>query len=185
MTDVFGGLAGGGDDAANAALSDAEVARLAEVIEGAAVLGAELEPTYRVLALTLEPTPERYAWGASTDRRIQLLASPVSTMLVSLRRVTEDGTKELLTFEQDRLVDVVAALDDPAITGPVFGRPEPRPGEWGPRFSLEGRSSAPDGTGRTLRLELDAADLRFGLFARFDEVELRDAGGQPLALPSA
>jgi hypothetical protein len=185
MTDVFGGLAGAGDEGAGAALSDAEVGRLAEVIEGAAVLGAELEPTYRVLALTLEPTPDRYAWGPVRDRRIQLLAAPVSTMLVSLRRVAEDGTKELLTFEQERLLDVVAALDGASIDGPVFGRPEPRPGEWGPRFSLEGRSTAPDGTSRTLRLELDAADLRFGLFARFDEVEIRDTGGQPLAVPSA
>ena len=185
MTDVFGGLAGGGDDGAGAALSDAEVARLAEVIEGAAVLGAELEPTYRVLAMTLEPTPERYVWGATADRRIQVLAAPVSTMLVSLRRVADDGTKELLTFEQERLVDVVAALDGASVSGPVFGQPEPRPGEWGPRFSLEGRSTAPDGTARTLRLELDAADLRFGLFARFDVVQIRDTGGQPLALPSA
>ncbi|MGM0618319.1 MAG: hypothetical protein ACQEUI_09280 [Actinomycetota bacterium] len=184
MTDVFGGLGGPGDDGAGAALSDDEVARLEQVIEGAAVLGAELEPTYRVLALTVEPTPERYPWGAAADRRIQVLAAPVSTMLVALRRVAEDGTKELLTFEQERLVDVVAALDGAAITGPVFGRPEPRPGEWAPRFSLQGRSSAPDGTGRTLRLELDAADLRFGLFARFDEVEIRDTSGQPLALPS-
>lgn len=184
MTDVFGGLGGDphGDD--TAWLSDGQVARLSQVLEGAAVLGAELEPTYRVLALTLEPTQERSPWGATGDRRVQLLASPVSTLLVSLRRVTADGTKELLTFEQDRLVDIVAALDGAQVTGPLFGRPEPRPGEWGPRFSLEGRSSAPDGTSRTLRVELAADELSFGLFARFDQVELRDAAGQPLAVPS-
>ena len=89
-----------------------------------------------------------------------------------------------LAFEQERLVDVVAALDGPTMSGPVFGRPEPRPGEWGPRFSLEGRSSAPDGTSRTLRVELAADELSFGLFARFDQVELRDAAGQPLAVSS-
>ena len=185
MADVFGGLDNQppGDDA-TAWLSDAEVARLTELLDGAAVLGAELEPTYRVLALTLEPTVERSPWGETGDRRVQLLASPVSTLLVSLRRVASDGKKELLTFEQDRLVDVVAALDGPAVDAPLFGRPEPRPGEWGPRFSLEGRSTAPDGTSRTLRLELAAEDLSFGLFARFDQVELRDATGQPLAVPS-
>ena len=182
MAEAFGGMTAGRDD--TAWLSDGEVARLSEVLEGAAVLGAELEPTYRVLALTLEPTQERSPWGATGDRRVQLLASPVSTLLVSLRRVTTDGTKELLTFEQDRLVDVVAALDGAQVSGTLFGRSEPRPGEWGPRFSLEGRSSAPDGTSRTLRVELAADDLTFGLFARFDQVELRDAAGQPLAVPS-
>ena len=185
MTDVFGGLAGEPHDGdAPAWLSDDEVARVSEVLDGAAVLGAELEPAYRVLALTLEPTAERSPWGASGDRRVQLLASPVSTFLVSLRRVAPDGSKELLTFEQERLVDVLAALDGPVVSGPLFGRPEPRPGEWGPRFSLEGRSTAPDGTSRTLRLELAADDLSFGLFARFDQVELRDATGKPLAVPS-
>ena len=184
MTDVFGGLAGDPDGHDAAWLSDGEVARLSEVLEGAAVLGAELEPTYRVLAMTLEPSSEGSPWNATKDRRVQLLASPVSTLLVSLRRVTADGTKELLTFEQDRLVDIVAALDGAQVTGPLFGRPEPRPGEWGPRFSLEGRSSAPDGTSRTLRVELAADELSFGLFARFDQVELRDAAGQPLAVPS-
>ena len=185
MTDVFGGPAGApGRGAGTAWLSDSEVARLSEMLDGAAVLGAELEPTYRVLALTLEPTPERSHWGVTGDRRVQLLASPVSTLLVSLRRVAPDGAKELLTFEQDRLVDVVAALDGAGVSGPLFGRPEPRPGEWGPRFSLEGRSTAPDGISRTLRIELEAGGLTFGLFARFDQVELRDAAGQPLAVPS-
>jgi len=184
VADVFGGIGGGGQADDGAALSDAEVARLEPVLDGAAVLGAELEPTYRVLALTLEPTAERYPWGETDDRRIQLLGSPVSTMLVALRRVGDDGTKELLTFEQAQLVDVVAALDGPRIAAPVLGRPEPRPGEWAPRFSLEGRSTAPDGTARTVRLELEAGDLKLGLFARFDELEVRDANGQPVRVPS-
>ena len=184
MSDLFPSPSGGRAGGSDAALTDAEVAALGRVLGTAAVLGAELEPTYRVLALTVEPTPERYLWGVVADRRIQVLASPVSTFLVALRRVAEDGTKQLLTFEQAQLVDVVAALGGPRIDGPVFGRPEPRPGEWAPRFSLEGRSTAPDGTSRTVRLELGADDLRFGLFARFDELEVRDASGQPVRVPS-
>ena len=161
-----------------------QISQLESVLLDAAVLGADREPTSRVLALTVEPTRERYAWGAESDRRIEVLAAPVSTFLVALRRVADDAGRQPLAFEQERLVDVVAALDGPTMSGPVFGRPEPRPGEWGPRFSLEGRSSAPDGTSRTLRVELAADELSFGLFARFDQVELRDAAGQPLAVPS-
>ena len=166
------------------ALTDEEVARLEQALEGAALLGAELEPTYRVLALTLETEPDRTPWERPDDRRVQLLASPVSTMLVALTREDADGTKELLTFEQEQLVDVVAALDAPRLTGQLFGHGEPRPGEWAPRFSLQGRSSAPNGTSRTLRIEVAAGDLRFGLFARFDDVEVRDPEGATLRLPS-
>lgn len=165
-------------------LSDAEVAALDGMLEDALLLGAELEPRYRVLALTVEPALERYVWEASpADRRLQVLVSPVSTMLVSLRRAAGDGY-ELLTFTEDQLVDVVAVLDGPRLSAPLFGRPEPRPGEWSPRFSLEGRSSAPDGTTRTIRVEVEHEELRLGLFARFDQVEVRDPAGRSLRLPS-
>jgi hypothetical protein len=188
VADVFGGLAGGGgDDGPAAALSDDEVALLEAVLVGGVLLGAELDPRYRVLALTFEPIEERYAWGPTDDRRIQVLASPVSVILGSLRREHEDGeegTKELLTFTEEQLVDVVAALDGPEVHGPLFEGMEPRPGEWGPRFSLEGRSSAPDGITRRIRLEVAAGDLTFGLFARFDHVEVRSPAGEDLRLPS-
>lgn len=166
-------------------LSDAEVGSLEPVLDGAALLGAELEPRYRVLALTVEPQAARYPWQPRPrDVRLQVLVSPVSTMLACLRRTGADGRRELLTFADEQLLDVVAALDGPTLSLPLFGRPEPRPGEWAPRFSLEGRSSAPDGTSRTLRLEVEHEDLMFGLFARFDQVELRDPTGSPLRLAS-
>jgi hypothetical protein len=54
--------------------------------------------------------------------------------------------------------------------------PEPRPGTWGPRYSLEGRTSAADGNRATLTLDLATEDgSRLRLFARFDDAELRDA----------
>jgi hypothetical protein len=180
--DLFGS-GGIGDD--TAWLTEVEVAALETVLDGAALLGAELEPRYRVLALTVEPQPESYAWQPRPrDLRLQVLASPVSTMLVALRRTGPDGQRELLTFADEQLLDVVAALDGPSLSLPVFARPEPRPGEWAPRFSLEGRSTAPDGTARTLRLEVEHDDLWLGLFARFDQVEVRDATGRALRLPS-
>jgi hypothetical protein len=178
-------LGNGSSEEGTAWLTDAEVEALDPLLEGAALLGAELEPRYRVLALTIEPQAERYPWQPRPrDLRLQVLASPVSTMLVALRRTAADGSRELLTFADEQLLDVVVALDGPQLDAPVFRRPEPRPGEWAPRFSLEGRSTAPDGTARTLRLEVEHDDLWLGLFARFDQVELRDATGAPLRLPS-
>ncbi|MFP4311255.1 MAG: hypothetical protein ACLFS9_04635 [Nitriliruptoraceae bacterium] len=166
-------------------LTPAEVAGLEPVLDGAALLGAELEPRYRVLALTVEPRPDRYLWQPRPrDLRLQVLASPVSTMLVTLRRTGADGARELLTFADEQLLDVVAALDGPPLTGPILAQPEPRPGEWAPRFSLEGRSTAPDGTARTLRFEIEHDDLWLGVFARFDQIEVRDATGSALRLPS-
>ena len=178
-------LGPGAFDDGTAWLTGPEVAALDTMLAGAVLLGAELEPRYRVLALTVEPQPTHYVWQPRPrDLRIQVLASPVSTMLVTLRRTGPDGGRELLTFADEQLLDVVAALDAPALQGPLFGRPEPRPGEWAPRFSLEGRSTAPDGTSRTVRFEVEHADLWFGLFARFDQIELRDANGAALRLPS-
>jgi hypothetical protein len=158
-----------------------DLAWLEPVLDGAALLGVELEPRFRVLAVTVEPEPERYVWEERDDRRLQVLCHPVSTILASLRRES-DGQRQLLAFEEDQLVDVVAALGGPALSAPLFGLPEPRPGEWGPRFSLEGRSTAPDGTGRTLTLSVATDDARFDLFARFDVIDLKDADGDPLAL---
>lgn len=159
--------------------------RLDAVLDGAAVLGLELDTRYRVLAATLEPDEQRDPWPARDDRRVQLLAFPVSTILASLRRGEPDGQISLLTFAEAQLVEVVAALDTPRWRSPVLGRPEPRPGEWGPRFSLEGRSSAPDGTRGSLRLELGDGELDLAVFARFDEVALKDPEGADLALPPA
>src|SRR5690606_1205917 len=127
------------------------LAELDAVLDGAALLGLELDTRYRVLAATLEPTAERYPWGsgvggvAVTDRRIQLLASPVSTILGSLRRHADAGGEaraEVLTFGEDQLVEVVAAFDGAPVASPIFDQPEPRPGSWAPEWSIEGRSTA-------------------------------------------
>lgn len=157
------------------------VAALEPMLDGAALLGLELEPRFRVLAATLEPTVDRYPWGETDDRRMQVLCFPVSTILASLRQ--RDGDQVTVReFEVDQLVDVVAALDGPPVSAPVFGRPEPRPGEWAPAFSMQGRSGAPDGTRHTITLSVSHDDLELDVFARFDEVEVKDPRGEQLAL---
>lgn len=159
-------------------------ARLEPVLDGAALLGAELDTAFRVLALTFEPTPEQAPWGSDTpdgDRRVQVLCHPVSTLLVALRQRAEGGER-LLELDVAHLVDVVAALDAPPVRGPFFGGPEPRVGEWAPRWSLEGRATVGDGVATTLRIEVAADDLDLGLFARFDHVEVRDHQGRPRQL---
>jgi hypothetical protein len=196
MTDIFGGLAGGpGDPDARGNGSSGPVdvpapgtdaiAALEHAFDGAALWGLELDSKFRVLAATFEPTPERYAWaedgGAVADRRVQLLCFPVSTILGSLRRESDDG-RAILEFTEEQLVDVVAAFDGATVSSPLFGQPEPRPGQWAPRFSVQGRSSAPDGTRRTITLSLRHEDLALDLFARFDDLELKGPDGEDLAI---
>jgi len=150
-----------------------------DVLSGARCWGIELDPRYRVLAVTVEPDPLR---APGTPGEHQLLCFPVSTFLVALTRPqrgdpsSDSPRMTLLTFELDQLTAVSERLGGAGIVGPVFGQPEPRPGTWGPRYSLEGRSSAPDGTRTTLTLDLTGDDdARLRLFARFDDIELRDA----------
>lgn len=168
------------------------LAELDAVLDGAALLGLELDTRYRVLAATLEPTVDRYPWGrgvagvAIVDRRVQVLVSPVSTILGSLRRrVPSDGGRtEVYTFADEQLVDVVGAFDGASVEGPLFGRPEPRPGNWAPEWSLQGRSTAGDGVANTITLSVrhddGAGELALDVFARFDEVLVRDPFGNDL-----
>jgi hypothetical protein len=175
VEDVFGGLSSPPPGGLQA-LED----RLAQ----GRLWGLELDPRFRVLAATVEPRAV-VDLGSTVpgDRRVQLLCFPVSTILASLRRHDGDDA-EVLTFTDEQLVDVVATLDGPRLEPPLFGQGEPRPGAWAPRFSLEGRSSAPDGTRRTLTVRVTADDLHLDVFARFDDVELKDATGAPLELPA-
>lgn len=163
------------------AVDDAQQLALERILDGARLWGLELEPRYRVLAATVEPTPERHPQGEVDDRRLQVLFFPVSTLLASLRRVGGDTDGQVETFTVEQLLDVVTALDGPEVTEAVFGRPEPVAGEWGPAWSLEGRSNAPDGRLRSLRLSVRGEDRSLGVYARFDDVEVRDADGDPVA----
>ena len=147
----------------------------ADVVTGARCWGIELDPRYRVLAVTVEPDPLR---APGTAGEHQLLCFPVSVLLVTVTRPEPvDGTTRtaLLTFELEQLTAVSERFGGAVITGSPFGRPEPLPGTWVPRHRLEGRSSAPDGTRATLSLDLHDEDgARLRLFARFDDAELRD-----------
>jgi hypothetical protein len=160
-----------------------ELGRLEAVLEGAALWGLELDPRFRVLAATFEPTAARYPWEGADDRRLQVLLFPVSTILASLRQ-REQERLVVRRFADDQLVDVVAAFAGAAVEAPLFGRPEPRPGQWAPEWSLEGRSSAPDGIRHTCTVSLRQDDLELDLFVRFDDVELKDVAGDDLSLPA-
>jgi hypothetical protein len=154
----------------------ADLDTLGDVVTGSRCWGIELDPRYRVLAVTVEPDPLRTPGTAGEH---QLLCFPVSVLLVAVTRpVVEDGASRtaLVTFDLEQLTSVSERFGGAVIDERPFGQPEPRPGTWGPRYSLEGRTSAADGTRATLTLDLRTEDdSRLRLFARFDDVELRDA----------
>jgi hypothetical protein len=151
--------------------------RLEGVLRDALLLGIELEPTYRVLSATVEPVPGRVRPAADGDPRLIVAAHPVSTLLAVLVERGVDGPPTVRTFEVAQLPAVVAALGTARLEGPVLGRAEPRPGQWAPQWSLQGRSSAADGTRETLTVRVDDGELRLDLFARCDVVELRRPDG--------
>jgi len=149
---------------------------LGEVLTGARCWGIELDPRYRVLAVTVEPDPLR---APGTPGELQLLCFPVSVLLVAVTHPIEQGGAQrtaLVTFDLEQLTAVSERFAGASMEGSPFGQPEPRPGIWGPRYSLEGRTSAADGTRSTLTLDLATSDGdRLRMFARFDDAELRDA----------
>ena len=151
-------------------------------VGGARCWGVELEPRYRVLAVTIEPDPLR-SGGIVGEH--QLLCFPVSTLLVTVTRPvgTDEGPRTaLVTFGLEDLTAVSERFAGATISATPFGHPEPRPGTWGPQHSLAGRTSAADGTRRTLLLDLDEPDgARLRLFARFDDVEVRDVARRVIA----
>lgn len=164
--------------------SDDRLAAVEHLLDDAALLGAEVDVRYRVLGLTVEPRSGRHPDGAAPggDGRLQVLLHPASTFVASLR-VEEGSQRRIEAFAVEQLPDVVHALEGPTIHGPVFGRPRPAAGEWGPEASLEGTSSAPDGTFRRVRIEVEQGSRRFGLFATFDDVEVRRPDGTVVDLP--
>jgi hypothetical protein len=147
-----------------------------DALAGARCWGIELDPQYRVLGVTVEPGLGRPGQQPET---VQLLCFPVSVLLVTVTRPVSDGdgmATELVTFDLDLLTAVSQRLAGAAIDVAAFGLPEPRPRDWGPRFSLQARTSASDGTLSTLTLDLSTDEgVRLRLFARFDDVELRDS----------
>lgn len=151
-----------------------------QVLDGATCWGAELDTTYRVLAVTVEPRADRHPDGEVDDRRLQLLLHPCSE--VAARLVHDDTAIEQFTVDQ--LVQVVDRLDGPALSAPVVTADvPPLSGE----LSLEGAAQPTvwDGRTHTALFDLVGAERRLSLRVTYDEVELRRPDGSTVAPPSA
>ena len=161
------------------------LSQLDALLDDATLWGLELDARYRVLAATVELSPQAWPWEppAGGDHRVQLLCSPVSTILASFRRV-EAGEAAVYIFTVDQLIDVAATFGGAPLLAPRFGQPEPRPTQWAPQWSLEGRSTAPDGRSTTVTLGVRQADgdarLELDVFARLDDVQVNDEAGTTL-----
>jgi hypothetical protein len=152
------------------------------ILEGSTVWGLELDTEYRVLAGTFEVAVGRHPVGPVRDRRLQVLAFPVSEILASLRRTDEDGSRRVERFTVDQLLEVSEAVAGAVVHGPMFRQPRPAPGAWGPEPSLRGQSNAPDGRSHSLTLHLAAPEggVTLDLRVTFDEITLRTPEGRDL-----
>lgn len=158
-----------------------EIAAAEQALRRGEVLGAELNPEFRVLAVTVGPVADGGGeWPVEgDDPRLQLLLFPVGEFAASLRRRTSDGV-EILQFDPAQLPEIIALFDRATpVVEPWVDR-RPNRGEWGPRLSLQGNSPAPDGRRRHVWLALEDDDLRLDLHATFDQVRVLDAAGSDL-----
>ncbi len=147
-----------------------------EVLDGATCWGAELDTTYRVLAVTVEPRPDRHPDGDVDDRRLQLLLHPCSE--VAARLLHDGSTVE--QFGVDQLVAVVDRLDGPVLHAPVVSAdPQPLSGE----LSLEGAANltVQDGRRHAALFELAGEDRTLVLRVTYDELELRRPDGSSVS----
>ena len=163
--------------------SAAALDRLDAILEGARLWGVELDPAYRVAAVTVQVASDRHPSGEGRgDDRLQLLLHPVADVQASLRRSTPDG-HVVETFDVEQLAAVVGRFDGPVLSGPLFDLPEPAPGDWGPRFSLGGRSKALDGRAHAVTFHADDGRGRvLDVRLTFDDVTVRDPEGHDLDL---
>lgn len=143
-----------------------------EVLDGARCWGAELDTTYRVLAITVEPRAERHPDGEVDDPRLQLLLHPCSEVAA---RLVHDGTT-VEQFGVGQLLAVVDRLDGPTLAAPIVtADAPPLTGE----LSLEGAANLTVQDGRThvAQLELAGEERTLVLRVTYDEAELRRPDG--------
>lgn len=155
---------------------------LRDLLRAGPVWGAEIDLKFRVLAVTVEPAPDAHPDPSATDRRLQVLFHPVSSVAASLVEHGEEG-EVVRRFGEEQLPDVVAALGGAVTaTDPLPGTPA-NLDALGPRLSLRGQASVADGFRDHLHLHLVADDLSLELWASFDEFEVRgpDETAQPLS----
>ena len=146
--------------------------QLRDLLLAGPVWGAELDITFRVLALTIEPAAELHPDPAADDRRLQVLLHPVSAVAASLLEHA-DGTTVVRRFDQDQLPDVVAALGGAVpVEDPLLDAP-PDLDALSPRLSMRGQATVGDGIRHHVHLRLEADDLTFELWASFDDAEVR------------
>lgn len=150
------------------------VGGLVRIATGAAWWGAELDPRYRVLALTIEPTGDGYpAREVPADARLQVLLHPVNAITLTHRR---DG--DLVPADVEDLLPVVERLEGAPVTAAAMLEPGP----WAVTTSLAGRSDAPDGRTHGLWLRARTASEQVDLHVTFDEVEIRRPDGTSVPL---
>ncbi len=165
-------------------MDEAGRTRLRDLLAAGPVLGAEVDLTYRVLALTIEPSVGRHPDPDAQDRRLQVLFHPVGAVAAALvrhDRGDEPGTRTVLRFDATALPDVVAALDGAIPLGDPLPARLPDLDAMEDRLSLRGAATVAEGHRTPLAISLVHDDLTLDLWATFDDVEVRTPDGEVLA----
>ncbi|MBL8729903.1 MAG: hypothetical protein JNM25_15865 [Planctomycetes bacterium] len=160
--------------------SDETKDRLGTALNEADLLGIELDLARRTVAVTFavlaEPEP--------ADRRLQFVLSPVGRVAASLRQGARNDTEaEVVPFAPEQLPEVVQRFGGQPIHGweffDVHERDFPR---WSDRLSLDWRSGDGErGMGHSLLLFQAGHEQHLDVCIWFDELEVRDAAGRPVA----
>ncbi len=166
-------------------LSEQQVSDFGLALDEATVVGIEVEPEERWVALTFTvlrlPADEG---PPPSDPRVQFVLEPVGRIAASLRHGNwDDAAARVEEFELDRLEKVLATFEQASIYGSEFLDVPEKDGfaRWAERLSLDWRSE-PGGTSHTLDLFQELGGSRhLELRLWFDELRIFDPDGHEIA----
>jgi len=149
----------------------------------ALVLGFEVDPERRYAAATFLVLTLPEEGPAPEDRRVQLLFRPVGRVSAGYwQRENPDAPWQLIPFGIDQLLDVVQALDHPAVEGwSTFDIDDSslRAEDRGPSLDWE---SGPDGREHSITIGPIGRDQALDLTVWFDALEVRTPTGEVIPL---
>jgi len=170
-------------------LSQEEIVGIGVALNESDLLGAEVDPSRAVAALTFSVLTLPVTGASPKDRRVSILLSSVHHVAAVLLergtptlRARDDLAATVIPFELRELLDVVQSFGGSAVYGWEFIDTEPDWETcWAGRLSLDWRGSGPVGP-HTLTVFQDDARRFLEVRLWFKDLIVRDPRGQPVPL---